>query len=159
MPLSAKNDEPLAFPINGKTYVVPPVSIDDGLEILRLLALTDEERGKAGVDDVTFFRLALGPVFDELAKDKVSSVLTFRAGMTALEYFKTDNNLEAAEQMWESGINPELLAALMAAMENAKTIEAGSAADAASTASTSGTRKRTPARRAASSTSSKKSQT
>lgn len=126
MRLQARALRPLVFPIGEKEYAVPPVGIDAGLQLNELFALPAAERGKVKLKSVDMFKLAVtAELWDEMVADGVPLSDAFRVGMAALAHFQTlmadtgptaiDNAEKAAQAIWESGINPEALAAWMAA--------------------------------------------
>lgn len=145
MPLKAYEEfakEPLAFPIAGKVYEVPPLGYTDGIRLARIFAGDDEsltdEKPEEG------WKLVLGAAFDEMVADKVPLEAVARAGFTAMTDFQYGR--EQAERVWESGIDPK---ALQAALEQATAKAQGS------TPSTStGAAKRTRSRASGTSTTS-----
>lgn len=149
-PWSEVCPEPLAFPIGGKVYVVPELGKDDGIKLQYVLAGKDHSLD--GEDPEVGWRLVMGPVWDEMAADGVSSLAMSRAAFAALA--DLTQGRAAAEKVWESGIDPEALAAAMAATQtNPQTRSSSTAAvtKTRSRASTSGTRtsrKNSPAAKA-----------
>lgn len=132
---------PLVFPIGGKDYVAPAVGIDDGMVLLGVLDGTDKSLSKLKSNEL--FKLVLRETWEEMRDDGVPIEAAFRAGMAALADFR-EGRL-AAQAIWESGINPESLAAWTAA----KTQELTNSLDSTrspSTASESPTRSRASTR-------------
>lgn len=160
------DDKPLTFPIGDKEYVVPPVGWDCGITLIRYLDMDAEQLAKVKMKSEELFKLAMSEaVWEQMRSDGVATHLQFRAGMAALAHFQTlakggtdETALLAAEAVWESGIDPEALAARMAAYRStplaASTTSPATVAAGSSTrrrASTSGTTSRKP-RKAKSST-------
>lgn len=117
------DSKPLTFPIAGKEYTIPPVGWDCGLALTKYLEMNTAALGKVKTKSDVLFKLAMSDaVWDQMVADNVATHLMFRAGMASLAHFKmlTDGSsdemaLAAAETVWESGIDPETLAAQMAA--------------------------------------------
>jgi hypothetical protein len=95
--------EPLALPINGKLYTIPPVSIAGGIRLDEGLAPDSEKP----MPDEEFKRITLGDALDEMRADSVRPTAISLAAMTALADHQT--NRGAAEIMWESNGNPKAL--------------------------------------------------
>ena len=111
MPLKAYEDwrpEPLAFPIAGKVYEVPPLPWESGLRLTEIL------NGSEITEDAdTQNRLLMGDVWDQMLTDGVPLEALSRAALTCLVDFRMGR--EAAERVWESGLTPEALAPSMGA--------------------------------------------
>ena len=151
MALKRFTPEPLIFPMpNGTDYEVPPVDIDRGWTLSKLLSRTPAELAKAKESDEDLFKLALTEeLWERMKADGVPHPDAFRAGMAALAHFQVletssgpreavyASAMIAAEGIWESGIHPEALAAWAAA--NQTTTSPATDAESAETASTSGT--------------------
>lgn len=109
MALKAYEDfaaEPLAFPIGGKTYVVPALGLAEGVKVEQILS------GKVDVNDHPqdfMWQLVLGSAWDEMQADNVPAEAAARAGLAAVQDFQFGR--EAAEATWEAGIDPKALAA------------------------------------------------
>ncbi|TCO64389.1 DUF7426 family protein [Actinocrispum wychmicini] len=115
--LSEVLDAGLSLPINGKTYVVPPVDAETGLRLQRLaeLAATVAHAVEAGeqidtvaLDDageIDLYRDALGTVYDEMIADRVSWPALKLAGVTA--WLDAAVGREAAEAYWNGAGSPE----------------------------------------------------
>lgn len=132
--------EPLAFPIGGKTYTVPPLGYIDGIRLSRVFAGEDKSLDDAPPEEG--WRLVLGSAFDEMVADKVPMEALARAGFTAMTDFQYGR--QQAERVWESGLDPKALAAAMkqAAEQVAASMASSSTAAARRTrsrASTTGT--------------------
>ena len=137
MPLKAYEEfaqEPLAFPVGGKVYTVPPLGFTDGIRLQRVLAGEDDSLTNAPAEDG--WRLILGPVFDEMVADKVPMEAIARAGFTAMTDFQFGR--EQAERVWEAGLDPKALAEAVTAAHEALTASTPSP----STGAANGTRKR-----------------
>lgn len=137
MPLKAYEEfaeEPLAFPIAGKTYTVPTVSFRDGIKLQRVLSGEDKSLNDAPAEEA--WRLVLGAAYDEMVADNVPMEALSRAGLAALSDFQFGR--ESAERVWESGLDPKALQAALAAAEKPSPASKRSR----STASATRTRKR-----------------
>lgn len=95
--------DPLELPVDGKTYLIPPVSFEAGVKINGVVD------GIEAMEDEEFFHLVLGPAFDEMRADKVPSAAITRAGQVALADFKYGR--EMAETMWATGGDPKAVEA------------------------------------------------
>ena len=118
MPLKAYEEfaqEPLAFPIGGKVYTVPPLGFADGIRLQRVLAGDDDTLDDAPAEEG--WRLVLGSAFDEMVADKVPMEALARAGFTAMTDFQFGR--EQAERVWEAGLDPKALADAVAAATKA----------------------------------------
>jgi hypothetical protein len=96
---------PLAFPINGKTYTLKPLSIEAGLRLAGAI-----EDGDAELDDLkgeSLWRLLLGDTWDEMRTDGVPLEAATRAGLTALADHQQGRAF--AEVIWETGADPKAL--------------------------------------------------
>lgn len=102
--------DPLVLPIGGKDYTVPPVSFEAGVRINGIVDGTDE------LTDEEFFRLILGPAFDEMLADSVPSVAITRAGQAALADFKYGRRM--AVVMWKTGGDPKAVESLASPPQN-----------------------------------------
>lgn len=117
------DDKPLTFPVGDKEYTVPPVGWDCGLTLVKYLDMDQAKLGKVRMTSEDLFKLAMSPeVWEQMRTDGVASHVMFRAGLASLAHFKTlaeggtsETAALAAEAVWESGIDPEMLAASMAA--------------------------------------------
>jgi hypothetical protein len=139
MPLKAYEEfaqEPLAFPVNGKIYVVAPLGYKEGIKLTRVLSGEDKSLEDAPADDV--WRLVMGPTYDEMVADNVPIEALSRAGLATLADFNFGR--EMAEKTWESGLDPKALEAALAAAKAAETRAASKRSP--STASAGKTRKR-----------------
>jgi len=104
-------EEPLAFPIGQKVYVVPALSYHKGIRLTRIF--TGEDHSLDGKLAEEGWKLVMGAAWDEMAADDVPMDAMARAGLAALSDFQFGR--EAAERVWESNISPEALAAAVAA--------------------------------------------
>lgn len=147
-----KLNAPLQFPVGDKTYVVPDLEWADG-QRLAAVYLGDQEA--SGFDDKanseTLFRLAMGATWDEMLADNLPHRVMFRAGMASVTYHLAqlgddDDPEKAAAAVWESGLDPEAIAAtVMAASQSKDSTPSSNTAggeEIPSPASTSGTRRR-----------------
>ena len=101
--------EPLTFPINGKKYTVPPLSIPAGMQLAGIVSGTDKAFQKK--EGVELWKLLLGPLWDQMIDDGVPIEAATRAGLTVLADHQYGR--EIAEATWEAGADPNLLAAYM----------------------------------------------
>ncbi|GAB3081053.1 hypothetical protein GCM10027053_52020 [Intrasporangium mesophilum] len=98
--------EPLAFPINGKVYTVPELPYDAMLTIQKVKA--GEYTVLEELAPEQTWRLIMGDAWDEMVDDNVPAEAIGRAGLATLVYF--EQGREAAEVVWENGIDPKALA-------------------------------------------------
>jgi len=145
---------PLKLPVGDKEYVVEPVSYDDGLTLIKVNT-GESKKITTKSEDIVFFRLCMGSTWDEMQADRCSYPVMFRAGLAAVQYqsalvngLDSEAAVEIGERIWNSGIDPERLAALVAATDfSLKT----------STPSTNtGTARKTPSRASTKATNSRK---
>lgn len=126
--------EPLALPINGKTYVIPAVGLADGIKLTEAL----DPESKTPLPDDEFNRILLGTAYDEMLADNVPGPAVVRASLTALGDFQRGR--ATAEIMWETGGDPKALTAWVKATTNRasrrKAAQAGTTKPPASTSST-----------------------
>lgn len=102
----------LRLPVNGKTYVIPDVDIELGLELLGVLN-NDADSSLAKAKTVDLYKRLLGPVWDQMLADKVPIQIAIRVGETAL--VDATQGRALAKLVWKHGISPEALAAKKAA--------------------------------------------
>ena len=130
--------EPLALPIRGKTYVLPTVSLEDGLLLKSVL----DGHPDPSLVDGQVNRILLGDALTEMNSDGVSDEWVGRALLTAMADFKSGRF--QAELMWKTGGDPKALDDLVKP-PNRKARRASTSTGAAGTtkppASTSGMRK------------------
>lgn len=114
MSLKAYEDfapEPLAFPIGGKVYTVPPLGFREGIALQRVLSGDDKELLERPAEDA--WRMVLGSAFDAMVADNVPVEALARAGFAALADHQYGR--EMAVHVWESGIDPKALEAALEA--------------------------------------------
>lgn len=97
--------EPLKLPINGKTYTIRPVLLDDGVRLMDAL----NPESETIMPDEEFTRIMLGDALDEMRADFVTPAAINRASLTALADWKSSRG--AAEVMWETGGDPKAIQA------------------------------------------------
>lgn len=134
-------DGPLVFPIRGKKYTAPEISIELGMRLNGITNHGDE----ADMESVELFKLMLGPVWDEMVSDGVPMTAAIRAGATMLADFQYGR--EYATAMWETGADPKAMAEYMKARGNRATRRSNSTGGATKTrsrASTKATTSRKP---------------
>lgn len=117
----------LTFEIGEHTYEIPPVDDDAGTQLADMLTRTPAEAAKSKVKPVELYKLALtADIWEQMRADGVPFVEMRTAGLAALAHFQVllrapnpSSALDAAEAaargIWEAGIDPEALAANMAA--------------------------------------------
>lgn len=131
---------PLVFPIGGKEYTVVPIDEREFTEGLRWQQIFNGAEQEPPLEDQP--KLVLGAVFDQMVTDHVPSAAIARAGWATLADFRLGR--DAAEHAWESGLDPEALAAVLAANPASTPptplTSTGAAAKTRTRASTSGTR-------------------
>jgi len=123
--------EPLALPIGGRVYVIPPVGIRDGLKLATALEGKDTK-----LSNEEFSRLLLGAAYDELMEANVPAPAFGRVIATALAEYQ--GGRATAELMWETGGDPKAIP---------QRTPAGEATSTPRQVSTNGTRTKKPASR------------
>lgn len=101
---------PLALPIGGKTYTIPPVSARLGLTMQ-----TDIE-ALASWDGVRMYQEFLGETYDEMMADGVALGALDRAFLAALADYQVGR--DRAEMVWEQGADPDFLERVRAMAQN-----------------------------------------
>lgn len=91
--------EPLRFPINGHTFETYGPAIGDWLLILRIEAGTATAEETEGAD---LYRLALGPLYDEMAAANVPWKAMEHAALACAAYARTHSHT-VAEAVWVHG--------------------------------------------------------
>lgn len=140
--------DPLRLPIHGKTYTIPPVPARLGIQLLGL-AKGDDVPELAALTGMDLWKALLGSAWDEMVADDVPMSAIARAGLTALADYQQGRVV--AEAVWEGGIDPERMAARVAALlkESAPSTRTDEASTTPTPASTSGTTSRRRTRRTA----------
>lgn len=112
MPLKPYEEfaDPLAFPIGGRVYTVPPLPYRAGLRLQRILAGEDTAEDLPAED---LWRMVMGDAWDQMVADDVPLEAMSRAGIAAVADFRWGR--ATAENVWESGVDPEALAAALTA--------------------------------------------
>lgn len=114
MPLQAYEDlvaDPLVFPIGGKLYTPAPLGIQAGLRLAGVIKGDDDSLKDAPMTDL--WKLVMGGLWDEMVADNVPAEAVARVGMTVLADHQYGRATAVA--MWETGADPEALAARAAA--------------------------------------------
>ncbi|QDZ15778.1 DUF7426 family protein [Humibacter ginsenosidimutans] len=94
--------DPLALPVGGKEYTIPPLSFEAGARVNGVLDGTEE------LNEEQFLRLVLSDdIFDQLIADGVSAQAINRFGKVALTDFKYTR--EMAIKMWETAGDPKAM--------------------------------------------------
>ena len=137
---------PFEFEINGKTYTVTPIGEREYTEYLNWQTIIAGEKEAPGPAEEGPMLLG-ADVYDSMVGDKVPAAAIRRAMLTVITDLRM--NREAAEQVWERGLSPELLAPTTSGADSAQgstrsnsTGEANETQKPASTTTTS-SRKRT----------------
>lgn len=133
--------EPLELPINGKTYTIPPVGLDEGIRLADLLNPASE----VPFTDEEAFTLVLGSALGEMRTDHVTPAAIRRAFRAALADWQRDRS--TAEMMWVTGGDPKALTEqveqVRAALEKAVTTPPAAETTTKPPASGTGTKKTT----------------
>lgn len=103
---------PLIFPIRGKKYAAPEISIELGF---RLSGITTGQSDQ-DMPSLDMYKLLLGPVWDEMEADGVPLDAASRAALTTLNDFLYGRDYAIA--FWETGLDPKATAALMSKQGN-----------------------------------------
>jgi hypothetical protein len=98
-------EKPLAFPINGKTYTLPPVGIEAGIEFAGIMS--GKNKAWAKKEGVELFKLVLGPMWDQMIADGVPLDAATRVAMTAIADHQYGRDI--AIIAWETGADPKAL--------------------------------------------------
>ena len=97
---------PFEFEINGKTYTVTPIGEREYTEYLNWQSIiVGEKEAPAPADEGA---MLLQDAYDQMLADGVPAAAIRRAMLTVITDLRM--NREAAEQVWERGLTPELLA-------------------------------------------------
>ena len=144
----------LSFPIGGKVYTIPELGYAEMLTIQKVKAGEPTELDGQPAD--ASWRLVMGSAWDEMVADNVPGEALARAGLATLAFFEAGR--EAAEAIWEKGIDPKaMLAAIERLTERQKHSSTDAESTTRSTASTSptssrpaGSKRAAPKKRAAS---------
>ena len=104
--------EPLELPIRGKTYRIPPMSLETGLRLKPFL----EGKVPEGLTDADLSRLTLGDTFDEMVADGVPVEAQQRAMLVALAEYQSGRG--AAELIWKTGGDPKAVEAEVRKLTN-----------------------------------------
>lgn len=114
---------PLVLPAGDKEYTVQPVDYETGLSLLA--TGTSKSPIKRNTEDRELFKLVMGPAWDEMLADGQPYPVVFRAGMATVQYqtalvsgLDCEQAVTLAEAVWESGLDPEAVAAALAAQQN-----------------------------------------
>lgn len=160
--------QPLRLPVGDKVYEVQPIGYDDGLSLLNVGK--NDSTIKKNSPDKDLFKLVLGDVWDTMLADTQPYPAMFRAGTAALHYqtalvsgLSSEDSIAVGEAVWESGLSPEAVAAALTAANQTppqkkppqkkpsttsrRSTSTGAASGTPRPASTSGTRSRTGTRR------------
>lgn len=133
--------EKLELPINGKTYIIPPVTVQGGARWV------EAQSGEEDVQPLTndeFMHIFLGAAYDDMVTDEVPEKAINRAAQTALANHTA--GMEVAEIMWTTGGYPKAIQAYVKAhapnRASRRSKSTGAATATRSRASTSGTSSR-----------------
>ncbi|OYV64453.1 MAG: hypothetical protein B7X07_06360 [Actinobacteria bacterium 21-64-8] len=145
--------DPLILPIRGKDYVIPEVSMPDGLKYTKYVEeLTAAEESRKTdpdaplpepLDNDVFRHMMLGAAYDEMVADGVPAAAVSRALVTATANFQTGR--ASAEIMWATGGDPKAIEKYLmpnraARRASARSTGTGSAKKTPSPASTNSTK-------------------
>lgn len=109
----------LELQVEDKKYVVEPINYDDGLELQLVLQGKSKRIGpKASQDEL--FKLVLTPNLWDTIKAEQPFNVVFRAGMAAIAYqsdivmgVDMEQAVKDGTVAWESGVDPEAVAAAL----------------------------------------------
>lgn len=104
---------PITLPIRGKTYTLPAVSLADGV------AMHQAAANGAAFPLADLLRAILGDTRTAMEADGVPASVIDRALWTGVTDFQSGR--EAAELVWEHGVPKEVLASLLAPLQDAMT--------------------------------------
>lgn len=132
---------PLVLPVGDKEYAIQPCEYDTGLAIIA-------QQNEPEADGVELVELCMGETWAEMKADRCPYPVMFRAGMAAVQYqaalvggLDGAAAVEVGENMWNGGLDPETMAALVAAADlSSKPPETSK------TSTSTGTAKKTPPR-------------
>jgi len=116
MPLKAFEQvapEPLIFPVGEHIYTIPPIGYLKGTRLSGMLNGTDHTMENELPD--VLWEFVLGDVWKQMKADDAPLEAMNRVAFATLTDFQLGR--EAAEKVWESGIPPEALAAVQAAIQ------------------------------------------
>ena len=94
--------EQLVLPIRGKRYTLPPVSFGDGEKITLALA------GERELSNTELRDIVLGPLVPQFRADNVPAEAVGRALAAGIALFQ--RGPVAAAALWETGIDPKVVA-------------------------------------------------
>lgn len=104
---------PITLPVKGKSYVLPVLTIEQGLRLRKIMDPNDAE----SMEDEELFAFLLGDAHDAMKADQVAPEVIARAAFVALADWQSGR--PAAEVIWEQGVDPK---ALMQAIELAEAL-------------------------------------
>ena len=139
---------PFDFEINGKTYTVTPIGERGYTEYLDWMAIIAGQKDAPSATDEG--PLLLGGAYQQMLDDKVPASAIRRALVTVITDLRIGR--EAAEQVWDRGLDPELLAPTASGANTAGSTQSSSTGEASETpkrASTTGTNSRKTTKRTA----------
>lgn len=114
------DDPPIRLPYKGKVYELAPV--DAQFATWLIAARSGAKTPLAKMSDEAQIRRLLGPAYDLMLKDRVPQKFLLRAELVAITEVVADASnpgmgRKAAESVWRTGVDPEAVAALVAASE------------------------------------------
>ena len=131
--------ERLAFPIGGKVYTIPELDYRSMLTVQKVKAGEPSELDGMPPEDT--WRLIMGEAWDQMIADNLPAEAIGRAGLATLVYY--EQGREAAEAVWEHGLDPKALAvAIEARTEPSRPSSTAEESKTHTPASTSGTSSR-----------------
>jgi hypothetical protein len=113
--------KPLSLPVGDVTYEVQPIGYDDGLTLVSVGNGNSDVITEDSPDEL-LYRLVMGETWQQMLDDRCPYPVMVRAGLAAIQYqgallngLDTETAIAIAEPVWESGIDPEALAAIVTA--------------------------------------------
>lgn len=132
-------DEPsIRLPYKGTEYELRPVDAQFALWIES--AAAGAKTPLKDMSDEDQLRRLIGPSYDDMLADGVSAKFFARAQQVAMTELKAGR--KAAEMVWRTGVDPELIAAAVAAAQAEESNSTGEDGKTPTPASTSGTTSR-----------------
>lgn len=112
---------PLVLDAGGTKYEVQPISYADGLTLVAVGNGDSEDITPESPDEV-LYRLCMGPTWQQMLDAGCPYPVMVRGGLAAVQFqsalvagIDCDTAVQIGESVWESGIDPEMLAAILTA--------------------------------------------
>jgi hypothetical protein len=113
--------KPLVLPYGGEEFIVLPVDYADGLTLVAVGNGESKDITEESPDE-ELFALVMGETWQQMLDARCPYPVMFRAGMASVQYqlalvsgIDSDAAVAAGERVWESGTDPEMMAALVEA--------------------------------------------